>query len=58
MAILLFLALAVVYLVGIAGVVLVGSLVGSQPHEPGSLEERLALAHTVAPIRAGRDRGF
>jgi hypothetical protein len=48
----LFFALAVVYLVGVVGIVFVGSFIGSPEDAPVGLEERLAgVRATQAPRR-------
>jgi hypothetical protein len=49
MTALLFFALVGVFVLGIAGVVIAGSLVGEGEAEPLSLEDRLALVRTTAP---------
>jgi hypothetical protein len=45
----LFLVLVVVYVLGVAGVVGIGTLLGTGPDELGSLDERLELARTCTP---------
>lgn len=45
----LFLALAAVYLVGIVGIVVVGTLVETPDQQPANLEQRLASVRAIAP---------